>query len=142
MMVGADIGAARSWLYSRLVAGATAAALGGAGSIYVRRTPLMPTYPVVRIEFVSGSFETGIGAAPLWTAATFTVKAVGKDVTDAAMRPLASAIYQDLHAARGTVADGTVLTCVAASPISYDETGPMMEMYLHEGWLFDLTVET
>lgn len=147
MADGADVSEARAWLYSKLSTGATATALaayhgaGAAGQIYRRRTPMMPVYPIVRIEVNDAPHETGVGGVSLWSAPTVVVKAVVKDGTDAQAGALAAAIKQDLHGARGTMG-GTAFTCVAASALSYDETGPTNETYLHEGWLFDLTVET
>lgn len=147
MADGADVSEARAWLYERLSTGATATALAayhGAGAvnqIYRRRTPMTPSYPLVRIEVNAVGYETGVGGAGLWSSAGMVVKAVGRDASDAQMGALAAAIKQDLHGARGIMA-GTTFTCVAASALSYDEIGPINETYLHEGWILDLTVET
>lgn len=122
------------WLYGVLVNDAQLSALVG-GRIFSYVAPLTATTPFVVFNHQAGTDVRGVGTVRVMTSLVYQVKVVGQGESVRSLKPIADRIDALLHGASGSVADGTVLTCVREQQVAYAEVDEGVR-YNHLGGLW------
>lgn len=134
MTAGLEVDTAEEFIYGALRGDATL--LGLVTDIYNGQAPQGAAYPFAIFQALSGTDLMVVDSIRVWTGLQFMVKIIGKTSDYGDLKSAGARVDAVLHHAGGTVADGTVWSCVREQTIRMMEAGPGSEQYRHVGGIF------
>lgn len=136
MTAGLEIDAAEEFIYATLRG--DAALLGLVTDIFNSQAPQGAAYPFAVFQAMSGTDLMVVDSIRVWTGLQFLVKIIGQTSDYGDLRAAVARVDAVLHRVGGTVADGTVWSCVREQTIRMTEAGPGGEQYRHAGGMYRL----
>lgn len=139
---------ASEWIYSKLVAASAVTAIVGSGSaarIYADVAPPGASWPFVIFQHQGSVDVTGQNPGTrVLVSSLWTVKAVARGESYAALATLADALDAALQAASGTADDATIYSCVREQPLQFaelDESSTPGGQWRHLGAIWRILVQ-
>lgn len=139
---------AAEWIYTRLAGTSAVTAIVGSGSaarIYADVAPPGAAWPFVIFQHQGSVDVTGQNPGTrVLVSSLWTIKAVGRGESYAALATLADAIDTAMQGAAGTADDATIYSCVREQPIQFaelDDSTTPGEQWRHLGALWRVLVQ-
>lgn len=132
---------AERWLYQRLTANATLAAMGVFSLKPLDRDDYPAVVFVARPEQGGGDVST-VNGTIVMARLMYVVRATCAGMSYGPITQAAGLIHQQLHRQSGEVTGGKVVACVRVHPVAYGEEKEGDEHYRHMGGVYRLFVQS
>jgi hypothetical protein len=132
---------AEEWLSATLNGDPTLTALVP-GAAWNTQADEGTSYPLVIYQMMSGVDTAAVGAIRIWTDLVYMVKVIGETAAFLDVDVAAARIDALLHRASGTVADGTIVSCVREQTFRLSESIAGGLQYRQAGGLYRINAQS